>query len=601
MKRMNRIYKSVCLSGCLALMTGIASCEDFLTIYPSGQITEEQFWEDKNDLESVVAGCYYQMTTGDMVNRYVLWGEARSDNFDLTMSSWTDAADMINANLLATNDIYKWDSFYKCINYCNKVLERGPQIMERDPSFTEGDWNPIKAEVTAIRALNYFYLVRTFRDVPLVLESVDTDEDAMAQKVGQTSSQEILTHLIQDLEEVKDLGMLKYGNSVYDKGRFTRNSIYTLLADIYLWRAAKNAPADSVAKYPDETGQYASQSEYDYHKAIECADYVINKMIEEDRQNGSFRPGFGGGSQDENIYPLIRERMGSGNSSQSTVYNDVFRSKNSSESIFELQFDGSRTKMSTLYNYSDVSGMYANTTNSGVGRFEAATMFQAADDSQDPTGHVYAKTDVRRFYGVEYTADDQREFPIAKYTVSYVQLTRDETNADQFASATYIRVATGSFDFNWIFYRLSDVMLIKAEAISQLYPTDTEKLAEGFNLVNAIYERSNPNLAIEDELLPTAYATGENLYDFVMRERQREFFAEGKRWFDLVRMAQKDNSTTNMLNLLVRKYSANQSAIRAKLASLDALYGPVHEDEIKINSNLKQNPAWKKDESIERN
>lgn len=38
----NKIYKGLFLSGCLAVMSMTTSCEDFLTIHPSGQITEEE-------------------------------------------------------------------------------------------------------------------------------------------------------------------------------------------------------------------------------------------------------------------------------------------------------------------------------------------------------------------------------------------------------------------------------------------------------------------------------------------------------------------------------------------------------------------------------
>ena len=86
-----------------------------------------------------------------------------------------------------------------------------------------------------------------------------------------------------------------------------------------------------------------------------------------------------------------------------------------------------------------------------------------------------------------------------------------------------------------------------------------------------------------------------------MRERQREFFGEGKRWFDMVRMAIRANSTENMLNLLAAKYTTNASAIKAKLATLNSLYSPVYKEEMKVNTALVQNPAWVVDETIVKN
>ena len=37
------------------------SCEDWLTLYPQDRVVEEDFWEDKNDLEGVRYGAYKQM------------------------------------------------------------------------------------------------------------------------------------------------------------------------------------------------------------------------------------------------------------------------------------------------------------------------------------------------------------------------------------------------------------------------------------------------------------------------------------------------------------------------------------------------------------
>lgn len=540
-----------------------------------------------------------------MVSRYVVWGEGRSDNFDLKREGWTDMKDIINANLEDKNSLFKWGSYYTAINYCNKVLTFGPEVVKRDPSFSESDWLPIKAEATALRALAYFYLVRTYRDVPYITISVNTDEEAMAQRVRQTASQEVLTSLITDLEEVKDDAMNNYGNSVYNKGRITKNAIYTLLADIYLWRAAKNAPADSVAKYPDETGVYTSQSAADYHKVIEYSDYVINKIIEDNRNNGNWTGGIGGSSG--STFPLIQINLGSSDMFSSTKYNSIFGTKNSTESIFELQFDGSKNKNSALNSYSDYTGLYGQPSSLGAeggtvstGYFQGSAIVQAADASQDPTDHVYSKTDTRLWESVCYMSTSQKEFPILKYLAQNVRLVQSTKNKGEIESAGYV-VRTGDLDANWIFYRVSDVMLMKAEAISQLYPSDASNLEEGFILANAVYERSNPGIKDEQKLKFADYNTGEKLYDFVMRERQREFFAEGKRWFDLVRMAHTKGDAKTILDLLVKKYSSNQAAIKAKLSSMDALYSPVHRDEIKVNPNLVQNPAWKKNDASERN
>ena len=86
----------------------------------------------------------------------------------------------------------------------------------------------------------------------------------------------------------------------------------------------------------------------------------------------------------------------------------------------------------------------------------------------------------------------------------------------------------------------------------------------------------------------------------VMNERQREFVGEGKRWFDLVRYAQRNGSTVEMLKYLTRKYTDNQRAIEAKLASMKSLFSPIYTNEIKNNPLLKQNEVWGTTESTSR-
>ena len=106
---------------------------------------------------------------------------------------------------------------------------------------------------------------------------------------------------------------------------------------------------------------------------------------------------------------------------------------------------------------------------------------------------------------------------------------------------------------------------------------------------------------LKEDIEQSDYATAKDILELVMRERQREFFAEGKRWFDLVRMAMREGSTNGMLNLLTKKYTSNSSAIKAKLATLNSLYNPVYREEMKVNPALVQNPAWITDETIVRN
>lgn len=590
MKKIN-IYKTLLVSACAFITLGTTSCDDFLTIYPSNEITEEQFWEDRTDLESGIRGCWKQFISQDIMERMVVWGECRSDNFDLMTESWDDMKDLMNANLLETNSLFNWSAFYKTINFCNKVLQYGPLVVERDKSFTSEDWKPVEAEMKALRALNYFYLVRTFREIPFEFNPIGSEHDVKEHSGRQFKAEVVLDSIINDVEAVKDNGMRQYTNELDNKGRFTRESIYTLLADMYLWRAAKNASPDSVAKY-------GSKSQDDYQKVIEYCDAVLDMYMERyDRDN----PMGGGTSSENNENPYHLIRMNANGGTQDVVddvYDEIFVQKNSRESILELQFDGSTNSNTCLYNYRDYNGLYRHRDNN-TGLLQASAPCQTVTRNIDNTSGLFSQSDIRRWQSLVYTEAGQRVYSIGKYT--YQSITHDNLE-DNSEGTENTFISTGSFNSNWIIYRLSDVLLMKAEAITRLDAPTTEQLQDAFNCVTMILYRSNPSVTTDrDKLSFTDYQEPSQLFDLVMRERRREFFGEGKRWFDLVRMAEHDGTTTNMLTLLLTKYATNTNAVRAKLASMNSLYSPVYENELKVNPNLHQNPAWEKEETIERN
>ena len=58
----------------------LAACSDFLEITPRDQVTEDNFWNEKADIDQMVAGCYLSMQTEGFINNAIVWGEARSEN-----------------------------------------------------------------------------------------------------------------------------------------------------------------------------------------------------------------------------------------------------------------------------------------------------------------------------------------------------------------------------------------------------------------------------------------------------------------------------------------------------------------------------------------
>lgn len=601
MKKKN-IYNKTVLTLSLAVTGLFSSCslvDDFLTVYPTNQITSEIFWEDKNDLNSVVSACYTQFFS--TVQSMFVWGEVRSDNFLLTSESNEDIKNIMNANLLPTNSWFDWAAFYTGIHYCNLCLQKGPEIVKKDASFSDSDWKPIEAELKALRAIYYFYLVRAFRDVPFVVEANDTSEGA-DDPVPQTASEEILTFLIKDLEEVKDNGMIDYGKDAYNTARITKNGIYAILCDLYLWRASKNSSPDSIYKYSNEVAD-------DYRHVIDYADILIGeltKKFEEKRVDyyGSSKSPFRG----DNVIPLPLYTTDKSNNELvvDVPYNNIFGEKYSLESLFEIAFaDPNSNSAYTAFLNHQKNGAYE------AGALSAASPFHKfSTDKPDDATQVYFKTDLRYYENIE-KPDDGTPSAVVNIVKFYSRsITTDGAKNIEKAKIQGQKngdVRSGAYyDANYILYRISDIILMKAEAVACLQQyiegaDDEEKLYDAFKHVYAVFSRSNPLIEPADDLSFDNYKSSQLLEELVLRERQRELFGEGKRWFDLVRYAMRQGNTNKMLNLLVVKYSTNSSAIKAKLATLNSLFNPVYKNELKVNPSLVQNPAWITDETIVKN
>jgi hypothetical protein len=57
-----------------------------------------------------------------------------------------------------------------------------------------------------------------------------------------------------------------------------------------------------------------------------------------------------------------------------------------------------------------------------------------------------------------------------------------------------------------------------------------------------------------------------------------------------------------MAEFIIRKYKAGEGdAVSYKMDSEPYLYWPIHDNEIKVNNLLKQNPVWIQEKSTEKN
>jgi len=513
-----KIKKLISILSVASLIFLSSGCSDWLDIRPEREIVLDDFWQNESQVNQVLAACYRSITEGDVMSRMLVWGELRSDNVTYGRNMPADMYKMLNVDISADNGYCQWGSFYTVINNCNNFLHYAPGVVELDANFSESKLHSMEAEVLTLRALMYFYLVRTFEKVPWV--DGPSINDAQDYRIPQSDENLILDNLVGDLQTALKYSRNNYETNVYSKGRVTTNAVRALLADIYLWRE-------------------------EYTKCIEMCDQIMN----DSESNLTLEPG-------EN------------------VISNIFYKGNSKESIFELQFDDDQ-----MFNWvvRDYYGGVGNT--SGQWSFPGVLVTGKYSPFNYSIGSVKESSeDLREKDFLRQETGGDRY-----YVFKYAGAQRQE-NATTKVSTYFYRNVTA----NWIVYRLSEIYLMKAEALIQL---DSDK-EEAVGLINTIYMRSNTEEG-EQDLMAENYTSKLKLDELLLRERQRELMFEGKRWFDLMRPSRRVNSPAPLLSYVTKKFTGGGSSQSTKMSVMDALYLPVHTDELKANTALVQNEFYK--------
>lgn len=576
---------------CCGMVLGLSGCTDFLTIYPTDRIVGTDFWKKKSDVDQMVDGCYKSMVDYSIQERAIMWGAYRSDELAKLTDYNDNTLDNISAvNLLPTNRYSDWSAFYRVINNCNIVLNHAPDVMVEDPDFTEGDYQVVRAQMLALRALCYFYLVRAFRDVPYSDKSYE--DDSQVEEMPQSSADEVLQNCINDLEDASHYIMRTgaYGrNDWRNWGYMTRDAVFALLADIYLWRAAM------------------THSSSDYQKVIVYSDSVINAKHAYYEKYKEFSI-----TDDlEDIYHL---------EDGLTAQYRIFTSGNAHESILEWQYNGRDNSNQALENYYYQSGNENNYRQTSI--LMATNIFNSVDvnANTDQGKKIYMSKNDYRFWNYVYDANNEEaEQMSVRKMIDNTGDVVDVTSTVGVPKSN--RRAFREFQQNWIVYRLTDVMLMKAEALVESAANDSDvvTLKQAFDLVQVVNKRSMKKNST-DTLKYENFPGKDNMELLVFNERERELCFEGKRWFDLLRYCYRHMEGVNthqliadqggwpelydpMLRLIVRKYGSGGEgdAVSYKMKGEPYLYWPIYESETKVNKLLKQNPVYIQEKSTSKN
>ena len=458
------------------------SCEDMIEITPKSQITGQVFWEEEGDFAPYLTGIYARYR-GHI--DYMGFGEDRSE---MWIQGYNARFTPYWAHNITEGNTVQWTGYYGTIGHVNLLLEKIQPFEFANPVLK----SRIEAESYAMRAAMYFFLARVWGDVPLVLTSVQDENEPLYPR---TPVSQIFEQINRDIEEALAL----FPEDGYrNKYRWSKPAVYALLADVKMWEATvlEGGSADFTA-------------------AIAAMDEVENSGV---TLLGNYRDIFEDSRNDEIIFSfyLDRSEYSSGNYNNALLRYDTSAAADNADSL-PLALAGQQAYCISPRGLELIEAYYPD----------------------DKRVHVTRVPEI--FSGVV-----QNFWPFKFIGTQYADT----------------RIA----DSDIILYRLSDLLLLKAEAYAAL-----EQPQNALLYLNMVRERSAvPEYTVTDKAL---------LQKEILDERGRELFHEIKRWYDLRR--------AHAIGVIdVYDYIPNLQG------RTTPLYWPVHVNMLARNEKLVQTPGY---------
>lgn len=321
-----------------------SSCQKWLEIAPENDLIKDNFWKKAEDANSALAAVYGSLRDVSLEN--IIWGECRAD---IAVDMPGNYAPIAGSDIDPENSAVNWSNYYRTINLANTLLYYSKEVMANDMSFTQKMKDGIDAEALFLRSLCYFYLVRLWKEVPLILNP--SISDTCNFYYAKSSEDVIIKQIISDLLIAKDKAYTTefLSEPAYFKGRINKYSIMTLLADVYLWNEQ-------------------------YEKCIECCDYVINS----------------------GLYSL----------QPTDTWFEIYNPCNSIEGIFELQCidDGTTNQTNPIYTGNPV---LINLT-TGRATFSLGAKYNSLFPDNSDKRYCNGKTSVWKYVGINYNNNLKR-------------------------------------------------------------------------------------------------------------------------------------------------------------------------------------------------
>lgn len=392
----------------------------------------------------------------------------------------------------------------------------------------ESEYGPYIAQAYAMRALMYFNIIRVWGDAPLTTEVWDGELSSM--EIPRSPVSEIKALILSDI----DNAIKHFGADGNDKFYLTKSAAYALKTDVHMWFK-------------------------EYQEAIDASDHFVG--------NSSY----GWISNDADYKKIFTDPSGS------------------KESIFSMWWSYSLT--GKAHGWPKTMGA-SNTNNNWrmsqkIYNELLSRLYRGNVDEEDlgydarlwcslDTVKLYYKSSRNPISNASWADPTWGTNKCVKFSGIDPERKYDAVN-QIYESHDYVFSATDA-DLSFPIYRYADVMLLRAEALNKMDRKD-----EAIEIVSAVRKRVGYKGEISNAV------TTEALEYIILNERQYEFFAEGKRWFDLMR-------TGKLKEVMEPVYQARQIMMGESPTefNMDRAYGPIYYKEFEANAALRghQNPPY---------
>ena len=272
---MKTIYKLFAL---LFVLGNYSCSEELLNKEPISSFPAQGFYKTSSDAQAGVYGIYDALQSTFSRN-LAFWGEGRADAVQTNHSG--EPLLLKQNNLNPTISSASWNSIYQTISRANYAIKYIPDVFEGESEYS----NQLMGQARALRALSYFYAVRIWGDVPLIIEPYESvDQDIFIPK---TDKELVLDQIEEDLLFASQNSSQQFGGE-RDRILITKGGADAILTHFYMWKK-------------------------DYQKAIESAQRIM----------------------DNSLYSLV----------SINDWSKIFTTGFSNESIFEVGYDETQTNM----------------------------------------------------------------------------------------------------------------------------------------------------------------------------------------------------------------------------------------------------------------